>query len=102
MMNTFIETFSVWQFFKTGDYECVRRGVSAEEAIKALDHYTDNVAVKMGFIEKVIITDSGDRIVLEWRHDKGRVWPNEDKCLRCKTNPRVLGEPLCEECANGE
>lgn len=61
------ETFSVCQFFKTGEYEYVRRGVSAEEAMTAFKHYTNNVACKMGIIERVIVTDDGDFTNAEWK-----------------------------------
>lgn len=59
--------FSVCQFFVTGEYEYVRRYVSAKEAVDAALHYTNNVATKMGIIERVIITDGGDCTVWEWK-----------------------------------
>jgi len=63
--------FSVCQFFTNGMYEYVRRYVSAEEAITAFRHYTDNVATKLGFVDRVIVTDGGDCTNIEWRRDKG-------------------------------
>jgi hypothetical protein len=63
--------FSVTQFFQNGSYEKVRSFVSAEEAIKAFHHYTTNVASRMGLTSRVIITDGGDSIALEWRHRRG-------------------------------
>lgn len=66
------ETYSVCQFFFNGDYEYVRRNVSAEEAVKAFRHYTDNVATKVGcIVERVIITDGGDCTNIEWVAGKG-------------------------------
>lgn len=62
--------FSVCQFFKTGEYEYVRRFVSAEEALTAFKHYTTNVAVKMGIIEQVIITDGGEFINAQWKNGR--------------------------------
>ena len=67
--------FHVCQFFTNGTYEYVRRWVSVEEALKAAKHYTSSVAVKVGIIEKVIITDGGDSTVFEWRPKEGVVWP---------------------------
>jgi hypothetical protein len=67
--------FSVCQFFHDGTYEYVRRYVTAEEAMKAFEHYTNNVAVKMGLIHRVIITDGGDCINLEWECGKGITFP---------------------------
>lgn len=65
------DEYSVVQFFTNGEYEYVRRWVSAEEAIKAAEHYTNNVATKMGIIERVIITDGGDCVCFEWKKGKG-------------------------------
>jgi hypothetical protein len=69
------DEFSVVQFFTTGEYEYVRRWVSAEEAVKAAQHYTNNVATKIGVVDRVIITDGGDCTVFEWIKNKGIVFP---------------------------
>jgi|KBSSwiStaDraftv2_1062776.scaffolds.fasta_scaffold2788185_1 hypothetical protein len=63
--------FSVCQFFDNGEYEYVRRWVGPEEAVKAFAHYTTSLAVKMGKVERVIITDGGDFTNLEWQAGKG-------------------------------
>jgi hypothetical protein len=63
--------FSVVQFFEDESYEYVRRGVSAEEAVKAAHHYTNSVGAKLGFTRRVIITDAGDSINFEWRYKQG-------------------------------
>lgn len=69
------ETYSVCQFFDDGSYEYVRRGVGAEDAVKAARHYTDSVAARMGWVPRVIITDEGDAIVFEWERGKGVTFP---------------------------
>jgi hypothetical protein len=69
--------FSVIQFFKGGGSEKVREFVSAEEAIKAFNHYTNNVASRVGIISRVILTDGGDCINMEWIHGKGVTFPPE-------------------------
>jgi hypothetical protein len=69
------DEFSVVQFFINGEYEYVRRWVSAEEAVKAAQHYTNNVATKIGVVDRVIITDGGDCTVFEWIKNKGIVFP---------------------------
>jgi hypothetical protein len=69
--------FSVCQFFEDGSYEYVRRYVTAEEAMKAFFHYTNNVAVKMGVTERVIVTDGGDCTNAEWKKDLGYTYPPE-------------------------
>lgn len=69
--------YSVTQFFTNGDYETPRHHVSLEEAVKAFKHYTSSVAVRIGVVERVIITDGGDSIIAEWVKDRGLVWPEE-------------------------
>ena len=71
--------FSVCQFFPDDSYEYVRRYVSAEEAVKAFGHYTNNVASKIGVTKRVIITDGGDCVTLEWQQGKGITFPPEYK-----------------------
>ena len=73
------ETFSVCQFFDNDTYECVRRYVSAEEAMQTFIHYTNNVATKLGIVKRVIITDGGDYINMEWKKDEGITYPPEAK-----------------------
>lgn len=65
------DEFSVCQFFKGGEYEFVRRHVGAEEAVKAAHHYCNSIGAKMGFVERVIITDGGDCVNFEWQYGKG-------------------------------
>lgn len=69
------DLFSVYQFFPDGSYERVRHFVSAEEAVKAAKHYTDNVATKLGVVERVIITDDDDFTCFEWLRGKGITFP---------------------------
>jgi hypothetical protein len=69
--------FSVCQFFVSGEYEYVRRYVMPEEAMRAFKHYTNNVAVRMGIIERVIITDGGDCTNAEWKKGQGYTYPPE-------------------------
>jgi hypothetical protein len=71
--------FHVCQFFEDDTYEYVRRYVGPEEAVKAFQHYTSNIAVKMGIIKKVIITDGGDCIAMEWQKDKGITFPTQQE-----------------------
>ena len=63
--------FSVYQFFKDGSYERVRSLVTAEQAVTAFNHYTHNVASRIGITSRVIITDGGDSIVFEWKGGLG-------------------------------
>jgi hypothetical protein len=71
--------FNVVQFFNNGTHEYVRRGVHVEEAIKAIQHYTHNVAVSLGMIERVIVTDGDDCCCFEWTKNDGVTFPEEHK-----------------------
>jgi hypothetical protein len=67
--------YSVCQFFQNGSYEYVRRFVSAEEATDVARHYCTSVGAKIGTTVRVIITDGGDCINLEWQFGKGITFP---------------------------
>jgi hypothetical protein len=71
--------FSVYQFFDSEDpdamHERVRTFVPLAEAKAAAKHYTTNVAVKMGITKRVIITDSGDLTIFEWKASAGITYP---------------------------
>jgi hypothetical protein len=69
--------FSVTQFFADGSYETVRKFVSAEEAVKAMQHYCTSVGARLGTTVRVIITDGGDSCNMEWVHGEGIVFPPE-------------------------
>lgn len=75
MSNT--ELFSVYQFFENDTQEQVRCNVSAEEAVEAFQHYTNNVAARTGITKRVIITDQLDCTNMEWIHGKGITYPPE-------------------------
>lgn len=72
-----MEKFNVYQFFENGAYEQVRTFVSAEEAVKAFQHYTTSVAARMGITVRVIITDGGDCTNAEWKFGEGVTYPPE-------------------------
>ena len=69
--------FSVCQFFEDDSYEYVCRYVSPEEAIKKFKHYTTSVGAKIGITKRVIITDCGDCINMEWQFGKGITYPKD-------------------------
>jgi hypothetical protein len=72
------EVFSVVQFFVDGSYEYVRQNVTVEEAVKAATHYTQSVGVKMGIVNRVIITDDGDCCCFDWQLGEGVVFPKQE------------------------
>lgn len=69
--------FSVVQFFENDDYEYVRKFVSAIEAVEAFKHYTTSVGARLGTTKRVIITDGGDFINMEWKYGEGIIFPPE-------------------------
>lgn len=69
------ELFNVCQFFEDGTYEYVRRNVGPEPALQAFTIYTNNPASKIGLINRVIITNSGDEVNMEWIFGKGITFP---------------------------
>jgi hypothetical protein len=73
-----MELYSVCQFFEDESYEYVRRNVSAEESVKAFKHYTTSVGAKLGMTKRVIITDQGDCINMEWQFGKGITYPTKE------------------------
>lgn len=80
-LNKFLDTsgeFSVVQFFDDETYEYVRRHVNAKDAINAFKHYTSSVAVRLGITTRVIIVDELDQINMEWKLDKGVVFPTKE------------------------
>lgn len=64
------DKFNVVQFFVDGQYEYVRRAVSAEEAVKAAQHYTQSVGARIGTTKCVIVTDMMDCTCFEWEDGK--------------------------------
>lgn len=73
-------TYSVWYFsceVLGNIQECECTGVGLEEAKKWFIHHTTNVTGSIGLTKRVIITDSDDYIVAEWKHGQGVVWPKE-------------------------
>lgn len=70
--------FSVCQFFADdAGHEYVRRFVDAQEAMEAFKFYTQNVASRMGMVERVIIVDGGDCTNAEWKFGEGYTFPPE-------------------------
>ena len=69
--------FSVCQFFKNDMYEYTRRWVGSEEAVLAFKHYTTSVAAQLGMTVRVILTDGGDEINMEWQYGKGIIYKGD-------------------------
>lgn len=86
------ELFSVYQFFADETYERVRRQVPAEEAVKAAQHYSASVGAQLGTTRRVIITDTGDSTVFEWKFGEGVVFPQECKGFQPKTQQVRRGQ----------
>lgn len=96
-----METFSVTQFFPDETYETVRQHVTAEEAMKAFVHYTDCVGSRLGTTRRVIITDGGNCVNMEWQFGKGITFPPQPHCA-APTAPVVeLSDVLDDDFIDG-
>jgi hypothetical protein len=71
------ELYSVTQFFPDESYEKFLEFVPAERAVKGFRDLTSSVGAKLGATKRVIVTDGGDCICLEWTHGKGITFPEE-------------------------
>jgi hypothetical protein len=69
------DLFNVYQFFPDDTSEKVRENVSAEEAMKAVEHYCTCIGAQIGTTVRVIITDQLDYTNFEWIRGKGVVFP---------------------------
>lgn len=73
------ELFSVCQFFADESYEYVERQLPAKEAVERAKRCTETVDARVGTTRRVIITDSGDMTVFEWRFGKGVTFPTPEQ-----------------------
>jgi hypothetical protein len=62
------EQFSVVLFSDDSQHKYVRRFVSAQEACRAFQHYSRGAGAQLGLTVRVIVTDSSDCIVREWKY----------------------------------
>ena len=67
--------FSVCQFFPGDYYEYVCQFVSAEEAVRIFQRCITSLGARFGTTRRVIITDGGDCVNMEWVFEKGMVFP---------------------------
>ena len=74
-MTNGIPEYSVCLFFQDGNYEYVQRFVFAHEAAEAAVHYATSIGAKLGYVQRVIITDGGDEINFEWKYGEGIIFP---------------------------
>lgn len=74
-------TYSTWYFSSPAlgsIQECECSDVDLAEASRWFRHHMTNVCARMGMTHRVIITDSDDYIIAEWKFGEGIVWPKED------------------------
>lgn len=74
-----IGNFNVVVFYADETNEYVRRGVDAEEAAKAFQHYCNCVAVELGVVTRVMITNMLDECNADWQAKKGLVFPPKEE-----------------------
>ena len=71
------ERFNVHQFLPDGYHECIGMGLSIRDALLMAHKWTlpSRPGVIIGAIRRVIITDSGDCTVWEWKNGEGVTFP---------------------------
>jgi hypothetical protein len=69
------EQFSVQVHYDNGECHTVRRFVSAKEASRAFAYYTSSLGAQLGVTTRVIIIDSSDCMVREWKLEQGVTFP---------------------------
>jgi hypothetical protein len=74
-VNELNSEYSVYQFFADDSYEAVKSFVPLSEAMRAFKGCTINVAASVGITSRVIMTDGGDSIIVEWKYNQGITWP---------------------------
>ena len=74
------DEFSVYQFFKDDQSECVKQFVGPQEATECAAQLIRSVGARMGITQRVIITDGGDCTNFMWEHVKGVVYPTPEQC----------------------
>jgi hypothetical protein len=67
--------FSVCVVYPDDYWEYVRRFVGAEAAVMAAKRYSESVGARLGFIQRIIITDGEDYTVFEWLREQGVIFP---------------------------
>jgi hypothetical protein len=75
-------TYSTWFFSSPalGDLqECECKGVPLAEAAEWFRHHMTNPSAKMGWTHRVIIVDSDDCIIAEWKFGEGITWPPQEE-----------------------
>jgi len=61
-------------------YEYELRNDEAEKCVKEAKRITESVGGQCGMVSKVMITDSGDCCIFEWRFGEGVVFPTREQC----------------------
>lgn len=70
------ERFSVYQYFcNDGGYDREGQHVPLQVAMRMARHLSESVGGRIGTTVRIIITDSGDCIVWEWKYKEGVVFP---------------------------
>ena len=78
-MNVAQGEFSVCTFFEGDFYEYELRSVDAETAVNKLKFISQSVGARvLGIVERIIVTDGGDNICVEWKKGEGIVFPPKE------------------------
>ena len=69
--------YSVCVFYPDESYEYVARYVDGLTAVQTFKRMTECVGARCGLVRRVIVTDGGDCINMEWKFGPGHTYPPE-------------------------
>lgn len=75
MENLTLREFSVCEFFLDGEYEYATRFVAGDQAMLMFERCIKSPMALLGIVQRVILTDGGDCINMEWEFGKGITYP---------------------------
>ena len=78
-MNVAQGEFSVCTFFFDGTYGYDLRGVDPETAVNKLKSISESIGARvLNIVDRIIMTDGGDCICVEWKNGEGIVFPPKE------------------------
>ena len=72
------EQFAVLLFFDDGKHRYASRFVSAQVACGVFERCIHGLGARLGMTARVVITDSQDCILREWKFGRGITFPPKD------------------------
>jgi len=71
--------FSVYVFFPDDSWQKEGEGLDVVGAMRLVSQLSHSVGARMGMVQRIIITDSGDSTCLEWKPGLGITFPKDTR-----------------------